>query len=114
MVPAQDDNGFHIDGILRDISEIKRIERLRDNVYHMMRHDLKSPLIGIDGLAKMLLKDNQFEEKHSKTIGMIIDLSERVIGFIDRTKDLFQMEEGKYYLKPPIPPLAGLTPSPSF
>jgi PAS domain S-box-containing protein len=100
MVPAQDDNGFHIDGILRDISEIKRIERLRDNVYHMMRHDLKSPLIGIDGLARMLLKDNQLEEKHSKTLGMIIDLSERVIGFIDRTRDLFQMEEGQYKLKP--------------
>ncbi|MCJ7579678.1 MAG: PAS domain-containing sensor histidine kinase [Candidatus Aminicenantes bacterium] len=99
-VITQDVSFSHIDGILQDISERKRIERLRNNVQHMMRHDLKSPLIGIDGLARMLLKDNQFEEKHSKTIGMIIDLSERVIGFIDRTRDLFQMEEGKYKLKP--------------
>jgi PAS domain S-box-containing protein len=100
LVPTRDETGPYIDGILRDISEIKRIEQLRDNVYHMMRHDLKSPLIGIGGLARMLLKDNPLDEKYSKTIHMILDLSERMIGFIDRTRDLFQMEEGQYRLKP--------------
>lgn len=99
-VIAHDINCYHIDGILQDISERKRIERLRDRVHGMMRHDLKSPLIGIGGLARVLLKDNNFTEKQLKTISMIIDLSERMLGFIDRTRDLFQIEEGKYKLKP--------------
>jgi len=43
-------------GIIRDVTEQKRIERLRDDVHRMMRHDLKSPLIGIIGLAGLLLK----------------------------------------------------------
>jgi len=31
-------------GIIRDVTERKRIERLRDDVHRMMRHDLKCPL----------------------------------------------------------------------
>ena len=31
---------------------------------------------------------------------MIQELGERMLGFIDRTRDLFQMEEGTYELKP--------------
>ncbi|MBW2105004.1 MAG: hypothetical protein JRI26_03015 [Deltaproteobacteria bacterium] len=31
---------------------------------------------------------------------MIQELGERMLGFIDRTRDLFQMEKGSYMLKP--------------
>ena len=101
MVEVKDDvDSFYIDGILRDISAQKRIQRLRDNVYHMMRHDLKSPLMGIAGLARLLLKDDNLTEKHFKTISMITETSERMLGYIDRKRDLFQMEEGKYKITP--------------
>lgn len=100
MVMAQDVNGYHIDGILQDISERKRIERLRNKVHGMMRHDLKSPLMGIGGLTRTLLKDNSISEKRFKTVKMILALSERMLQFIDRTRDIFQIEEGKYTLKP--------------
>jgi len=87
-------------GIIRDVTEQKRIERLRDDVHRMMRHDLKSPLIGIMGLAGLLLKGGNLTEKQRKETGMIQELGERMLGFIDRTRDLFQMEEGSYQLNP--------------
>jgi len=91
---------FGYQGIIRDVTERKRIERLRDDVHRMMRHDLKSPLIGIGGLTKLLLKDDNLTDKQRKATTMILELGERMLGFIDRTRDLFQMEEGSYKLKP--------------
>ena len=87
-------------GIIRDVTEQKRIERLRDDVHRMMRHDLKSPLIGIIGLAGLLLKSKNLSEKQDNAAHMIQELGERMLGFIDRTRDLFQMEQGSYILKP--------------
>jgi len=85
-------------GIIRDVTEQKRIERLRDDVHRMMRHDLKSPLIGIMGFAGLLLKGDNLTEKQRKETSMIQELGERMLGFIDRTRDLFHMEEGSYKL----------------
>ena len=87
-------------GIIRDVTEQKRIERLSDDVQRMMRHDLKSPLIGIIGLAGLLLKRKNLTDKQDSAARMIQELGERMLGFIDRTRDLFQMEEGSYTLKP--------------
>jgi PAS domain S-box-containing protein len=87
-------------GIIRDVTERKRIERLREDVHRIMRHDLKSPLIGIKGLAGLLLKGDNLTEKQCKATSMIQELGERMLGFIDRTRDLFQMEEGTYKLRP--------------
>ena len=87
-------------GIIRDVTEKKRIERLRDDVHRMMRHDLKSPLIGIIGLAGLFLKSNNLTDKQNESARMIQELGERMLGFIDRTRDFFQMEQGRYTLKP--------------
>jgi len=87
-------------GIIRDVTEQKRIERLRDDVHRMMRHDLKSPLIGIIGLTGLLLKSKNLTDKQDSAARMIQELGERMLGFIDRTRDLFQMEQGSYTLKP--------------
>jgi PAS domain S-box-containing protein len=87
-------------GIIRDVTEQKRIERLRDDVHRMMRHDLKSPLAGIIGLAGLVLKGDNLTEKQREETRMIQELGGRMLGFIDRTRDLFQMEEGSYELHP--------------
>ena len=51
-------SGVNFGAIIRDISERKNIERVQKNVQHIMRHDLRSPLVGITGLAKVLQKNN--------------------------------------------------------
>jgi PAS domain S-box-containing protein len=95
-------------GIIRDVTEQKRVARLRDDVHRMMRHDLKSPLVGIIGLSGLLLKGDNLTEKEREEIGMIQELGERMLGFIDRTRDLFQMEQGSYELHPQEVNLLGI------
>lgn len=48
--------GRFFGAIIRDITERKRVERLREDVERIVRHDLKSPLVGIAGFAGLLLK----------------------------------------------------------
>ncbi len=84
--------------IIRDISERKHAEKMREDVERMMRHELRSPLIGITGLAKTLQKGQVFTEKQQKSIQLIRDLGEKTLKTIDRSRDLFQMEQGTYHL----------------
>jgi len=95
-------------GIIRDVTEKKRIERLRDDINRMIRHDLKSPLIGIIGLAGLLIKGDNLTDKQREETAMIKGLGERMLLFIDRTRDLYQMEEGCYKLKPKEVNLLGM------
>lgn len=85
--------------IIRDITERRRIERIREDVQRIVRHDLKSPLVGIGGFAGLLLKSDNLDEKQRKWLEMIRELSERMYGSINRSMDLFKMEQGTYELK---------------
>jgi len=86
--------------IIRDISERKQLEQVRENVQRIMRHDIKSPLIGITGLAKVLLKGGTLTKQQRKAAGLILQLGERTINFLDRSRDLFQIEQGVFRLTP--------------
>jgi PAS domain S-box-containing protein len=94
------ENGPLFGAIIRDISERKTAEQMRDRVQRMMRHDLRSPLIGITGLAGMLQKSETLTKREQKSIDMIQDLGKKTLKAIDRSRDLFQMEQGQYRLSP--------------
>jgi K+-sensing histidine kinase KdpD len=86
--------------IIRDISERKQLEQVRENVQRIMRHDIKSPLIGITGLAKVLLKGGTLTKQQQKAADLILQLGERTINFLDRSRDLIQIEQGVFRLTP--------------
>jgi PAS domain S-box-containing protein len=92
--------GVQFGAIIRDISERKRAERLRDQVHRMLRHDLRSPLVGILGLARVLQEGPPLTERQRRAAGLIQDLGLRMLRYMDRSRDLFRMEEGTYVLSP--------------
>ena len=93
-------SGTYFGAIIRDISERKRIENIREDVQRMIRHDLRSPLIGIAGLARMLYNSSRLTKKERKAAALIQELGEKTLGFINLSRDLFQMELGVYKLRP--------------
>lgn len=97
----ENERGLFFGAIIRDITERKRVERLREDVHRLMRHDLKSPLVGIAGFAGLLLKEgDNLTEKQRKLAQTIQDLGRRMSSLIDRTRDLYAMEEGTFQLDP--------------
>ncbi|MEW6664426.1 MAG: PAS domain S-box protein [Thermodesulfobacteriota bacterium] len=92
--------GMQFGAIIRDISERKRAEGLREQVHRMLRHDLRSPLVGILGLARVLQEAGSLTDRQRKAAGLIQDLGLRMLRTMDRSRDLFRMEEGTYPLTP--------------
>lgn len=96
----QSESGVYFGAIIRDITDRSKIETIREDVQRMMRHDLKSPLIGITGLARRLQKGSNLTEQQRKAAALIQKSGEKTLKLLDRSRDLFQMEQGGYTLNP--------------
>ena len=78
--------------IFQDITELKALERERANLVSMFAHDMKSPLVGIQGFALRLLKKGELsgEEKQKKYLEIIrreaAQLEEIINDFLDFTR----------------------------
>ncbi|GAB6060509.1 PAS domain S-box protein [Desulfonatronum parangueonense] len=86
-------------GMLTDITEIKRMELMRADVERMIRHDLKSPLTGIGGLAKLMLRDD-LPDRQREIVATIYQSAMKLLHMIGHSMALFKMEEQTYRLQP--------------
>lgn len=85
--------------IARDITAHKRAEQLREDVEKIMRHDLKSPLSGIIGGTKLLKEDDNLTDEQKEMLEAIKDSGTYVLGLVNRSLNLYQLEEGMYTLQ---------------
>lgn len=75
------------------------LARLRDNVDHMIRHDLKGPLAGIIGLAQTLAVSAEKQAPELvEQIRMIESSSNQVIELVTISSELFKIESGNFSL----------------
>lgn len=89
-----------IDGVIIDITEEKRIARLRDDVERTVRHDLKNPLSGIIGFTTLLEDAENLGEEEKEYIALIRQSGYKILHMINNSLDLFKMEEGNYRFFP--------------
>ncbi|MBT4638733.1 MAG: hypothetical protein HOC09_07910, partial [Deltaproteobacteria bacterium] len=80
--------------------ELLEAERLREDVDHIVRHDLKTPLNAIIGYPQILLKSQNLSEKEKEYIKNISESGYRMLNMINLSLDLFKMERGVYQLNP--------------
>jgi len=84
---------------IRNISERKRIERLREDTERIVRHDIKNPLHAIIGFSELLLELSA-NENQRKWITNIHESGNQVLRMINHSLDIFKMEEGTYLITP--------------
>ena len=74
---------------------------LRENVDHIIRHDLKSPLSGIISVSSLLDEMPDLElERRQKFIKNIKNSSYRMLEMINNSLDIYKMETGTYVCNP--------------
>lgn len=87
-------------GFFSDISERKRIETLRDDVERIVRHDLRSPVLAMQTLFKLLGKADNLTESQHELLESVERSSRRMSNIIDMSRALHLMEIGRYELHP--------------
>ena len=94
-------NITHFIAVKEDITERKRLEKLKEDTERIIRHDLKNPLNGILGYSQLLLfEDNVSPSNQREWITSIYESGADMLDMLENSLDLFKMEEGSYQLNP--------------
>lgn len=83
----------------REVTEERRLQRLRDDVERIARHDIKSPLTGIIGLSRLLAGQDNLTRRQQDVAATIAEAASATLQKLNTQFDLFRMEEGTYVLK---------------
>jgi len=84
-----------------DITEHKKLAKLREDVDQITRHDLKTPLNGVIALPDIILGRWDVKDEEIRSIlRMIKEAGLKMLRMINLSHDLFKMETGKYQYHP--------------
>lgn len=72
--------------------------RLRDDVEHMTRHDMKGPLAGVIGLVQSLAGDASMSRKQVEQLRLAEETALQVLNMINLSTELFKIETGRFKL----------------
>ncbi|MGE5027874.1 MAG: response regulator [Betaproteobacteria bacterium] len=75
--------------------------RLREEVAHITRHDMKGPLAGIIGLAQALAADDAMtREQQTEQLRVVEETALQVLNMINLSSELYKIETGSFRLNP--------------
>ncbi|MDH5680961.1 MAG: PAS domain S-box protein [Spirochaetota bacterium] len=85
--------------MIKDITERKRVERLREDTERIVKHDLMNPINGIMGYSELLKQDKLLSESKVHQIATYIyNSGSQMLHLVNNSLNIFKMEEGTYQL----------------
>jgi PAS domain S-box-containing protein len=102
VAPVTDRQGGLVNFVatFEDITDRKDLEKLKEDVEQIMRHDLKSPLNGIIGIPQLLLDEGNLSEQQVTLVELVESTGYRILDMVDHSLDIFKMETGVYEYAP--------------
>ncbi len=88
--------------ILRDVTEERLLEKMRNDITDTMVHDLRNPLTSISGYMKLLQRSlSQFAltPTHVSMLSMVEQSSERMLKLVNAILDIGRLESGRMPLR---------------
>ncbi|EIC23564.1 hybrid sensor histidine kinase/response regulator [Thiorhodovibrio frisius] len=82
------------------VEELVAAARLRDDVDRILRHDLKGPLNPVIGFADLLRDEPELNKEQRECMDLIHGAGLKMLDMINRSLDLYKMEQGSYELIP--------------
>lgn len=100
-----EDGGFL--GVSRDISERKLVERIKEDMDLMARHDLKTPLTGLISIPKIMAADDNLTADQREMLDLMVLSGRKMLGQINASLEMHKIEMGTYRFHPrPCDPAA--------
>ncbi len=88
---------------VRDVTDRKQAEALRDEMDRISRHDLKSPLNIVIGVANLMKGDANLEPAQRESLEMIENAGFTMLNLINVSLEILRIEHGDYeYLPRPV------------
>jgi signal transduction histidine kinase len=84
----------------RQNEALREAAKLREEVEHINRHDLKNPLMVILNIPDLLKRQANITADQKKWLEMIEGAARKMLEMINRSIDLLKMEKGIYPLQP--------------
>lgn len=80
--------------------ELRLLTKMKDDLTHMIVHDLRTPLTGIlGGLQSLELFDDATEEERQELMSMAFNGGQTLLGMINDLLDISKMEDGSMKLE---------------
>jgi PAS domain S-box len=91
----------HVFAVVRDVTQEKNVERLKEDFLDMITHDLRSPLTSIH--ASMTLIDEgvrgEIDDSVRQEVGAVLGSVEHLIEFVNDVLDFQKLKAGRMQLK---------------
>jgi two-component system sensor histidine kinase ResE len=84
--------------VLRDITLERKMQRMKEDFFHSVAHDLRAPLLTMQGYIKLLEKEFPPEARQAGYVRNVRDSSDRLFKLLENILDISRMEAGQ--LKP--------------
>ena len=81
-----------------DYDGMMEMARLKEDVEHITRHDMKGPLAGVIGLVQSLAEDKSLDRKQIQELRMAEESALQVLNMINLSTELFKIETGRFQL----------------
>ena len=90
-------DGVHVVAVVRDISERKRAEQLKDEFVSTVSHELRTPLTSIAGSLGLLVGGaaGELPERAARLLGIAHSNCQRLVRLINDILDIEKIESGK-------------------
>ena len=83
--------------VLHDLSDLRRLETVRQDFVANVSHELKTPLTSISGYAETLLDDTIDAATTRRFLGTILNNARRMQRLVDDLLDLSRVEAGRWH-----------------
>ena len=85
----------------QSLARLQETERLRDNLVHMIVHDMRSPLMSMGSMLELLQLDvaENLSSDNQEALQTAIDASTRLTNMVSAVLDVSRLESGKMPLR---------------
>jgi PAS domain S-box-containing protein len=87
--------------VLRDISEEKKVERMKEDLVGMLTHDMGNPVLAIQKTLQIFLEENlgPLLPKQKEIMEMALVTSRQLYGMVTNLLDIYSSDNGQFSLR---------------
>ena len=80
--------------LFRDITSEHEISEMKNDVFNAVAHDLRAPILGIQGYIMLLEEENLSKEEQNQMLKAISNSSKMLVSLVENILDISKLERG--------------------